>query len=120
MAFYSAKQLKRKLAKTDLRVDYAQGWDSASIDPFGISPSAGVVMHHTANGGARGNNPSLYWQMNNEYAPVRAAHCNIGRDGLVTIIAARGAYHAGACTLPGGGMKVGDTWVPRPPVIVFM
>jgi len=112
MAFYSAKQLKRKLAKTDLRVDYAQGWDSASIDPFGISPSAGVVMHHTANGGARGNNPSLYWQMNNEYAPVRAAHCNIGRDGLVTIIAARGAYHAGACTLPGGGMKVGDTWVP--------
>ncbi len=112
MSTYSPRDLKRKLAKTDLRVVYAEGWDSDRIDPFGYSPSVGVVMHHTANGGARGNNPSLYWQMNNEFAPVRAAHVNIGRDGLVTVIAAKGAYHAGACTLPNGGMMVGKTWVP--------
>lgn len=111
MGTYSAAQLKAKLATTDLRVHYADGWDSAGIDPFGRSPSAGVMMHHTANGGARGNNPSLYWQINNQYAPVRAAHCNIGRDGLVTIIAARGSYHAGASNLPAGGMQIGRTWV---------
>lgn len=112
MTSYTPQQLKHKLAKAGLNVAYAQGWDSREIDPFGISPYAGVVMHHTANGGAKGNNPSLYWQMHNEYAPVRAAHVNIARDGLVTVIAARGAYHAGACTLPGNGMQVGGQWVP--------
>ena len=112
MATYTAAQLRTALAKSGLRVVYAEGWDSRDIDPFGTSPYAGVVMHHTANGGARGNNPSLYWQIRNTYYPVRAAHCNIGRDGLVTIIAARGAYHAGACTRPEGGMQVGGHWVP--------
>ncbi len=112
MSTYTATQLRRALRKSGLTVGYAEGWDSHDIDPFGMSPTAGVVMHHTANGGAKGNNPSLYWQIRNEYYPVRAAHCNIGRDGLVTIIAARGAYHAGACTRPEGGMNLGGTWVP--------
>ena len=111
MATYTATQLREALAKSGLRVAYAEGWDSRDIDPFGMSPYAGVVMHHTANGGAKGNNPSLYWQIRNTYYPVRAAHCNIGRDGLVTIIAARGAYHAGACTRPEGGMNFAGTWV---------
>lgn len=112
MATFTPAQLKAALAKSGLRVAYADGWDSKEIDPFGTSPYAGVVMHHTANGGAKGNNPSLYWQIRNQYYPVRAAHCNIGRDGLVTIIAARGAYHAGACTRPEGGMMLHKTWVP--------
>ena len=112
MTTYGAAQLRRALRKTPLNVAYADGWTSSEIDPFGVSPMAGVVMHHTANGGAKGNNPSLYWQIRNTYFPVRAAHCNIGRDGLVTIIAARGAYHAGASTRPEGGMNLGGTWVP--------
>ena len=111
MATYTAAQLRDALTRSGLRVAYADGWDSREIDPFGVSPYAGVVMHHTANGGARGNNPSLYWQIRNTYYPVRAAHCNIGRDGLVTIIAARGSYHAGACTRPEGGMNFAGTWV---------
>jgi N-acetyl-anhydromuramyl-L-alanine amidase AmpD len=109
---YTATQLRRALRKSGLNVAYAEGWDSRDIDPFGVSPYAGVVMHHTANGGAKGNNPSLYWQIRNEFYPVRAAHVNIGRDGLVTVIAARGAYHAGACTLPNGGMTLGGQWIP--------
>ena len=112
MTTYGAAQLRRALRKTPLNVAYAEGWTSSEIDPFGVSPMAGVVMHHTANGGAKGNNPSLYWQIRNSYFPTRAAHCNIARDGLVTIIAARGAYHAGACTRPEGGMNLGGTWVP--------
>jgi N-acetyl-anhydromuramyl-L-alanine amidase AmpD len=111
MAGYTTKQLKRKLDKTGLRLDYAKGWDDPAINPFGVSPSVGVVMHHTANGGAKGNNPSVYWQCNNEYAPVRAAHFNIGRDGLVTVISGSGAYHAGAGRAD-GGMNIGGTWVP--------
>ena len=113
MTSYTPTQLRRALAKSGLRIAYAEGWDSREIDPFGVSPYAGVVMHHTANGGAKGNNPSLYWQIRNEYYPVRAAHVNIGRDGLVTVIAARGAYHAGACTLPNGGMMIGSQWIPN-------
>lgn len=111
MASYTATQLRRALRKSGLNVAYAEGWDSKEIDPFGVSPYAGVMMHHTANGGAKGNNPSLYWQIRNTYYPVRAAHCNIGRDGLVTIIAARGSYHAGATTLPEGGIQLGKYWV---------
>lgn len=111
MASYTATQLRRALRKSGLNVAYAEGWDSKEIDPFGVSPYAGVMMHHTANGGAKGNNPSLYWQIRNTYYPVRAAHCNIGRDGLVTIIAARGSYHAGATTLPEGGIQLGKHWV---------
>lgn len=112
MATYTAAQLRKALRKSGLTVAYADGWTSSEIDPFGVSPSAGVVMHHTANGGAKGNNPSLYWQIRNQYYPVRAAHVNIGRDGLVTVIAARGCYHAGACTRPEGGINLDGTWVP--------
>jgi len=106
---YTAKQLKAALKKHKVNVVYYEGWDSAAIDPFGVSPSMGLVAHHTANGGARGNNPSLPWQVHNDLYPVRAAHCNIGRDGLVTIIAARGAYHAGA----GGPVTIGSGIVPK-------
>lgn len=105
---YTPKELKKALKRHGVNAVYHAGWDSSDIDPFGVSPSMGILMHHTANGGAKGNNPSLYWQVRNENFPVRAAHCNIGRDGLVTIIAARGAYHAGA----GGPVKIGSGVVP--------
>lgn len=104
---YTAKELKKALKKHGVNAVYYDGWDSDTIDPFGMSPSLGVVMHHTANGGARGNNPSVPWQVRNEFFPVRAAHVNIGRDGLVTVLAIA-AYHAGA----GGPVKIGSGVVP--------
>lgn len=106
---YTAKEFKKALKKHGVNTVYYNGWDSQEIDPFGVSPSMGILVHHTANGGAAGNNPSVYWQAEgNPYAPVRAAHVNIGRDGLVTVLAARGAYHAGA----GGPVTIGSGQVP--------
>ncbi|TEX50932.1 MAG: hypothetical protein B7C55_08250 [Actinomycetales bacterium mxb001] len=93
---YTAAEFKKALKKHAVNATYYEGWDSTTIDPFGVSPSMGIIAHHTANGGARGNNPSVPWQVRNDFWPIRAAHCNIGRDGLVTVLAARGAYHAGA------------------------
>lgn len=108
MGTYTAKEFKQALKKQGVNAVYYEGWDSAEIDPFGVSPSMGIVMHHTANGGAKGNNPSVPWQVRNEFFPTRAAHVNIGRDGLVTVLAARGAFHAGA----GGPVTIGSGTVP--------
>ena len=108
MRSYTAKDFKKALKKHGVNATYYEGWDSAAIDPFGVSPSMGIVVHHTANSGAKGNNPSVPWQVHNEFYPVRAAHVNIGRDGLVTVLAARGAYHAGA----GGPVTIGSGQVP--------
>jgi len=105
---YSPAQLKRQLRRAGLEVSYESGWDNPANDPFGISPSLGVIMHHTANGGARGDHPSLYWMMNNQFAPVRAAHFLVGRSGKVMCVAGRGAYHAGA----GGPVRVDGRLVP--------
>ena len=93
---YTAAEFRKAMKKWQVPVEYFEGWDSQAIDPFGVSPSMGIIAHHTANGGAQGNSPSVPWQVRNEYWPIRAAHCNIGRNGVVTILAARGAYHAGA------------------------
>jgi N-acetyl-anhydromuramyl-L-alanine amidase AmpD len=108
MATYNARDFKKALKKAGVNAVYYEGWDSSEIDPFGMSPSKGIILHHTANGGAKGNNPSVAWQVKNEYFPVRAAHVNVGRNGLVTVLAARGAYHAGA----GGGVVIGSGTVP--------
>lgn len=108
MRTYTAKDFKKALKKHGVNATYYEGWDSAAIDPFGMSPSMGILVHHTANSGAKGNNPSVPWQVHNEFYPVRAAHVNIGRDGLVTVLAARGAYHAGA----GGPVSIGSGQVP--------
>lgn len=105
---YSPAQLKRALRRAGLDVSYESGWDNPANDPFGISPSHGVIMHHTANGGARGDHPSLYWMMNNQYAPVRAAHFLVGRSGKVMCVAGRGAYHAGA----GGPLRIDGRHIP--------
>jgi len=106
---YTSEQFKKALKKWDVNAVYYDGWDSANIDPFGVSPSMGILAHHTGNGGARGNSPSVPWQVRNDYFPIRAAHCNIGRNGEVTILAARGAYHAGA----GGPVTIGSGAVPK-------
>lgn len=109
MSSYTASEFKKVLKKAGVNATYYEGWDSQAIDPFGYSPDKGIIAHHTANDGAKGNNPSVPWQVHNEFYPVRAAHVNIGRNGLVTVLAARGAYHAGS----GGPVKVGSGYVSK-------
>lgn len=96
MGSYSYDSFAQAVRVSGVKAVFENGWNSSSICPFGVSPSAGVVIHHTANGGARGNAASLYWCLNNTYYPVRAAHFLIGRDGTVHVLSGRGSYHAGA------------------------
>jgi hypothetical protein len=85
------------------RVPYAlvPGYDTARIDPYnGRSDFVGVLLHHTA-----GTNSLNYIVNNNPYAPVRACHFLVQRDGTVQVVSAVGAYHAGA----GGPVKFTPT-----------
>ena len=107
MTAYSPAQLRRALRQAGLNVQYQTGWDSPHINPFQSGPWAGVVLHHTANSGARGDHPSLYWMMNNQYAPVRAAHFLIGRSGTIFCTSGSGAYHAGT----GGPLRLNGTYI---------
>ena len=86
------------------------GWDDPGIGKYGDRwQPVGVVLHHTANGGAKGNTPALRWVLHNEYAPVRACHFLVGRDGTVRVIYSLGCYHAGM----GGPLNVGGVSVPK-------
>lgn len=107
MTAYSPAQLRRALKQAGLHVEYQPGWDSKDINPFNSGPWAGVILHHTANGGAAGDHPSLYWMMNNQYAPVRAAHFLISRSGRIFCTSGSGAYHAGA----GGPLQLGSHYI---------
>jgi N-acetyl-anhydromuramyl-L-alanine amidase AmpD len=80
---------KLKAHKVDYKV--VPGWDSAGIDPYnGRSDFKGVLLHHTA-----GTNSLNYIVNTNPYAPVRACHFLVQRDGLVQVVSGVGAYHAG-------------------------
>jgi hypothetical protein len=68
------------------------GWAGAAWNPHG------VLLHHTANGGATGDAPSLGWVIRNEFFPTRACNVLISRTGIVHLITAWGCFHAG-----GGG-----------------
>lgn len=93
-----------------VRYELVRGWDDTRIDPYrsGFKP-CGVVLHHTANGGAKGNAPSLNYIVRNTYYPVRACHFLIGRDGTVYVVAGNGAYHAGV----GGPLDVAGVKVAK-------
>jgi hypothetical protein len=87
----SQRRLKYKLKKYGVPTKFIDGWDSKKIDVYGTSPSVGVVLHHTA-----GTN-SLNWIVNgNPYAPVRACHFLVNRDGTVEVVSGTSAYHAGS------------------------
>jgi len=107
MTAYTPTELRRALKRAGLQVEYQPGWNSKEINPFNSGPWAGVVLHHTANGGAAGDHPSLYWMMNNQYKPVRAAHFLIGRSGKLMCTSGSGAYHAGA----GGPLTLAGTYI---------
>jgi N-acetyl-anhydromuramyl-L-alanine amidase AmpD len=102
----SPARLKRSLDR--YRVDYklVAGWDSPKIDPYnGRSDFVGVILHHTA-----GTNSLNYIVNGNPYAPVRACHFLVDRDGTVRVVSGVGAYHAGV----GGPWKITNSvTVPR-------
>jgi N-acetyl-anhydromuramyl-L-alanine amidase AmpD len=87
----SPQRLEKFLKKWNVRTKYVRGWDAADIDPYkGKSDFIGVVLHHTA-----GTNSERYICFTNKYAPVRAAHFLVNRDGSVSVCSGVGAYHAG-------------------------
>jgi N-acetyl-anhydromuramyl-L-alanine amidase AmpD len=88
----STRRLAYKLKQYKVKTDYVKGWNSPRIDPYnGQSDFWGVLLHHTAG------TDSLGWIVNgNPYAPVRACHFLINRDGTVEVVSGVGAYHAGA------------------------
>ena len=87
----SFKRLANKLKNHSVKHNFIPGWDSARIDPFkGGSDFLGVMLHHTA-----GTNSLNYIVNTNPYAPVRACHFLVRRDGRVMVISGSGAYHAG-------------------------
>lgn len=106
----SPARVRQALVDAGLTVQLVPGWDDPSIGKYGSGwQPSGVVLHHTANGGAPGDAPSLAWVVRNKYAPVRACHLLIGRSGLVYLVYALGCYHAGM----GGPLKVAGTSIPR-------
>jgi len=85
------KRLAFKLRAYKVKTKYIDGWDSAGIDPFnGRSDFWGVLLHHTA-----GTNSLNYIVNTNPFAPVRACHFLVDRDGTVNVVSGVGAYHAG-------------------------
>jgi hypothetical protein len=102
----SASAVLSAVKSSGVRYTLQSGWDDPDLNPYGSSWSpAYVIEHHTANGGAGGNAPSLGWVLSpGDLAPVRACHFLIGRDGLVYVVYALGCYHAG----DGGPGRWGD------------
>jgi len=87
----SPKRLAFKLKRYAVPHTFVPGWSSASIDPYkGRSDFVGVLLHHTA-----GTNSLNYIVNTNPYAPVRACHFLVQRDGMVQVVSGVGAYHAG-------------------------
>ena len=87
----STKRLAYKLNKYEVKRQFVSGWDTSRIDPYnGRSDFKGVVLHHTA-----GTDSLRYICYGNPYAPVRAAHFLVARDGMVFVCSGVGAYHAG-------------------------
>lgn len=90
-------RLRRRLEKYDVPFKLVKGWDSARINPYRVNDMQGIVLHHTA-----GTNSLNYICFDNPYAPVRAAHFLVEKDGTVQVCSGSGAYHAGR----GGPWKI--------------
>lgn len=87
----SPKRLAYKLKRYRVKARYVNDWDSRRIDPYkGRSNFDGIILHHTA-----GLDSLRYICYGNPYAPVRAAHFYVDREGVVFVCSGVGAYHAG-------------------------
>lgn len=83
-------RLRRRLDKYGVNYTLVKGWDSPAINPYRVNDMQGIVLHHTA-----GRDSLNYICHTNPYAPVRAAHFLVGRNGKVYVCSGSGAYHAG-------------------------
>lgn len=99
----SAPALLAAIDASGVKYLLVPGWNNPAHAAPGTWAPSYVLLHHTA-GPNNGNAPSLGWVTTNNYAPVRACHFLIGRDGTVFVVYAFGCYHAGA----GGPGKWGD------------
>jgi len=106
----SPHQLRHALEAAGLDVRAHDGWDNPAIGkyPHSWNP-VGVVLHHTANGGAPGDAPSLAWCLRGTYPPTRNCHLLVARSGVVHLVYALGCYHAGA----GGPMRLDGVTIAR-------
>ena len=91
----TAAQVLEAVKRSGVRYELTPGWDDPRNAAPGVWAPAYVIQHHTANGGAGGNNPSLAWCVKGSYPPVRNCHFLIGRDGTVFVVYALKCYHAG-------------------------
>ena len=86
-------RLRKRLDKYAVRYTLVKGWDSPVIDPYrGQNDMQGVLLHHTA-----GRDSLRYICETNPYAPVRAAHFLIARNGMVYVCSGSGC-EAGAAS----------------------
>lgn len=100
----TAAQVLAAVKRSGVKYVLEDGWNDPKIAAPGTWAPAYVIQHHTANGGAKGDAPSLNWVLHNTYRPIRACHFLIGRSGLVHVVTALACYHAGK----GGPGKWGD------------
>lgn len=106
----SARAVLSTVEKSGVPFRLHSGWDDPALAaPIHWDP-AYVIVHHTANGGAKGDAPSLNHILHGSFPPVRNAHFLVARSGLVHVCYALAGYHAGL----GGPGKWGDgPWVPE-------
>lgn len=88
-------QVLAAVKRSGVKYELTPGWDDPANQASGVWAPAYIIQHHTANGGAAGNNPSLAWCVKGTYPPVRNCHFLIGRDGKVFVVYALKCYHAG-------------------------
>lgn len=88
-------QLADIARKTGYPVVEVAGWETRGR-PGGMSGVRTVICHHTANGGAKGNYPSLRVVRDGRTGlPGPLAQYGIGVDGTIYVIAAGKSNHAG-------------------------
>jgi N-acetylmuramoyl-L-alanine amidase len=88
-------QLADVARKSGLAVIEQPGWKTAGR-PGGMIDVRTIVCHHTANGGAKGNAPSLNTVLKGRSdLPGPLAHFLLAVDGTVHVIAAGKCNHAG-------------------------
>lgn len=88
-------QLAAVARRTGYPVVEVSGWKTRTR-PGGMAGVRTVICHHTANGGAKGNYPSLRVVRDGRAGlPGPLAHFGLGLDGTIYVIAAGKCNHAG-------------------------
>lgn len=91
---YSLIWLPYALKQAGLKVAVCDGWEDRGHGD--ISQVLGVICHHTATPGRRGNMPTLNTLIHGRSdLPGPLSQLGLGRDGTYYIIAAGKCYHSG-------------------------